>query len=541
MPFMTRTLLIALATAIAFSGGACAADTPSAIVDIEHLNLYGAVTQFVRDDAIPGKEALRVKPRPQSGDEWASGTSVSVPFALKTGQRLSGVIWARAEHDLTATVTLHGGAPEGRVLAAATVNLTPQWHRFTVGGRAPTDLPASSQFLTLALGKARGHVLLGPVMFAAGKVDEGRIRHAFASFRPASVVEDVAIKSEPGVVLAATLRKPMGHGPGPFPAILLLSGSGPSQRYGITPFQERLLRDGIAILTYDKRGVGQSTGQFVDTLGNMETDAAAAISFLRQRPDLNAKRIAVAGHSQGGAVGPAIAARDPGIAAVVMFAGPVAPPVDPAPGHPLNLVIMRDMLARAGASPAAIDQVSGAAQSLFEARSREAPQAEMATLRKQVVQGFIACGFSRAGAQAAMATLASIVQEALDARFDQTLARVHAPVLAIYGLNDVIVPAARHAPIARHALAANRHAKVVEFPDLDHGLRHVKTISLLEQRYTGPIAAPEVIRLAGDWLDQYLIERSPRDRQGKACAHRARHGHATWIERCKAMKPPAKD
>lgn len=524
MPFMKRTRLTLLATAIAFSEAACAASAPPVIVDIKHLNLYGAITQFARDDAIPGTEVLRVKPRPQAGDEWASGTSVSVPLTLKTGQYLSGVFWARMEHDLTVTVTLHGGTPEGKILAATTVNLTPQWQRFMIGGVAPTNLPAGSQFLTLALGRARGDILLGPVMFAAGKVDEGRIRRAFAAFHPPSVVEDVSINSEPGVILAATLRKPAGHGPGPFPAILLLSGSGPSQRGNVTPFQDRLLRDGIAILTYDKRGVGQSTGQFVDTLGNMETDAAAAISFLRKRSDIDAKRIAIAGHSQGGAVGPAIAARDPGIAAVVMFAGPAAPPATTLSGHPLNLVIMRDMLSRAGASPAAIDQVSGATQQLFEAELRDAPPAEITALREQVIQGFVACNFNQTQAETAMATLTSIVQEALNARFDQTLTKVHAPVLAIYGSKDEIVPAADNAPIARRALAANRGAKVVEFPDLDHGLRHVKTISILEQRYSGAIAAPEVIKLAGDWLDEHLhlngAELSAHDIQPNRQRHR---------------------
>lgn len=93
-------------------------------------------------------------------------------------------------------------------------------------------------------------------------------------------------------------------------------------------------------------------------------------------------------------------------------------------------------------------------------------------------------------------TLTSIVQEALNARFDQTLTKVHAPVLAIYGSKDEIVPAADNVPIARRTLAVNRGAKVVEFPDLDHGLRHVKTISILEQRYSAAIAAPEVINRA---------------------------------------------
>lgn len=318
------------------------------------------------------------------------------------------------------------------------------------------------------------------------------------------VARDIQIPSVPGIVLAGTLRTPVGHGPGPFPTVLLLGGSGPGQRGDISPFVERLLGDGIAVLEYDKRGVGQSTGQFVDTLKNMETDAAAAVRHLRTRPDVDAKRIALVGHSQGGAVAPAVAAEDPRIASVVMFAGPVAPAVRPGPGHEINLVILKDMLGKAGADPAAIKQVSEAAERLFEAEARKAPQREMARLREAVIQGFIACKFSRSGAEGALATLNSIFLEAWNSHFEHTLTKVRAPVLALYGSKDENVLTPRNMPAARAALASNRDATVVEIADVDHWFRHVKNVSALEKSYRGSIAAPEVIKLAGDWLDAHL-------------------------------------
>jgi pimeloyl-ACP methyl ester carboxylesterase len=305
-------------------------------------------------------------------------------------------------------------------------------------------------------------------------------------------------------VLAGTLWTPIGHGPGPFATVLVLHGSGPAQRDGVSPFTERLLDDGIAVLEYDKRGVGQSTGKYVDTLQNMESDAAAAVRFLRSRAEVDPRRIALVGHSQGGAVAPAVAAKDAGIAAVVMFAGPVAPPFSPGPGHEINFIVLKNVLSKAGADPAAIQQLSEAAERLFEAETHNSPPSQIAQLREAVIQGYIACRFSRPQAEGALATLSSIVLEAFEAHFAETLAKVHAPVLALYGSEDENVPTSQHMPAAKAALSTNRDAKIVEIADVDHRFRHVKNVSALEKSYLGPFAAPELIKLTGDWLDARL-------------------------------------
>jgi hypothetical protein len=187
-----------------------------------------------------------------------------------------------------------------------------------------------------------------------------------------------------------------------------------------------------------------------------------------------------------------------------MFAGPVASPAPLGPGHEINLVILKDMLAKAGAASGAINQVSEAAERLFEAEARNAAPSEIAPFREAVLQGFIACKFSRPQAEGALATLNSIVLEAWNAHFAQTLAKVRAPVLALYGSADENVLTSLNMPAAKAALAANRDATVVEIEDIDHWFRHVTNVSALEKGYRGPIAAPEVIELAGNWLDAHL-------------------------------------
>lgn len=503
MMFLARRLLIVLCVLTiglqtpAFAG-------PPQIVGADDLNIYGTKVRFARDSHVPGNAVVWVAPPAQAGEDWSAATGVSVPVALKAGERLNGYFWARAEQPLKVTVTIHGAAPDYKNLAIGTVELTTEWQRFAIDGVAGADLPAGSQFLSIGLGRVQRNVVLGPVMFTTDQLDNLRITRAFAAFQPRSVTEDVQIASVPGVTLAGRLRVPATHGGGPFPAVLLLSGSGPSQRGGFNLLEERLLRDGIAVLTYDKRGIGQSTGQFVDTLENMEADAAAAVLFLRSRPDIDGARIAIAGHSQGGAVGPAVAARDPAIAAVVMFAGPAAPPEPPGPGHEINFVILRDILIKGGAAPAAVARVTATAETLFEAEIREASPKKIGPLREKVIQALMACHFNSEQAEAALTTLRSVVLEAFNAHFDRTLAKLRMPVLALYGSRDEIVPSADHMPAAKKALASNPDAQVIEIADMNHSFHNVRNASAQEQANPGPVAAPEVITLAGDWLNAHL-------------------------------------
>lgn len=502
-PFIVLCALAICLQAAAFAG-------PAKIVGVDDLNIYGAKVRFARDSHVPGNAVVWVAPPEKAGEEWSAGTGVSVPVALKAGERLNGFFWARAEQPQKVSLTIHGPAPDYKNLAIGAVELTTDWQRFAIDGVAEADLPAGSQFLSIRLGHTQSNVGLGPVMFATGLPDNSNVTRAFASFQPRSVAEDVQIASIPGVTLAGRLRIPTKRGQGPFPVVLLLSGSGPSLRGGFNLLETRLLGDGIAVLTYDKRGNGQSTGQYLDTLENMETDAAAAVRFLRSRAEIDGARIAIAGHSQGGAVGPAVAARDPGIAAVVMFAGPAAPPDPPGPGHELNLVILKDLLLKGGADPAAVARVTTTVEQLFEAEIREAAPKEIEPLREKVVQAFMACNFSREQAEAALATTSSIILEAFNAHFDRTLAKLRMPVLALYGSRDEIVPSADNMPAAKKALAANPNAQVIEIADMNHSFHNVQNPSAQEQANPGPVAAPEVIVLAADWLAAHLHAAAPR-------------------------------
>ncbi|MGD0000802.1 MAG: alpha/beta hydrolase, partial [Bryobacteraceae bacterium] len=120
---------------------------------------------------------------------------------------------------------------------------------------------------------------------------------------------------------AAKTRKP--------PAAVLIVGSGPNDRdesiLGHKPFlvlADYLTRHGIAVLRYDKRGVGQSKGVYkTATSADFAADASAAVDSLLARPDIDHRRIGLIGHSEGGILAPMVAAERKDIAFVVLLAG----------------------------------------------------------------------------------------------------------------------------------------------------------------------------------------------------------------------------
>jgi uncharacterized protein len=129
------------------------------------------------------------------------------------------------------------------------------------------------------------------------------------------------------IKLGGTFSVPKGKGP--FPAVLLIAASGPEGRdeeaeghHVFIVLADYLLKRGIAVFRYDKRGVGTSTGDLEKaTFDDLVSDAAAAFHYLKGRPEVDDRRLGVVGHSEGGSIGPAVAASDKDVSFVVAMAG----------------------------------------------------------------------------------------------------------------------------------------------------------------------------------------------------------------------------
>src|SRR5258708_5625717 len=130
--------------------------------------------------------------------------------------------------------------------------------------------------------------------------------------------EDVAYDNKAqNVTLAATLTIPSGKGP--FPAVVLITGSGPQDRdeslLGHKPFlvlSDYLTRHGIAVLRADDRGTGKSTGDFATaTTADFATDTEAGVAYLKTQPEIDAHKIGLTGHNEDAIIPPMIPPRMP--------------------------------------------------------------------------------------------------------------------------------------------------------------------------------------------------------------------------------------
>ena len=141
--------------------------------------------------------------------------------------------------------------------------------------------------------------------------------------------EDVSFENKTaGIHLAGTFTWPKGKGL--FPAVVLISGSGPQDRneeiFGHKPFlvlADDLTRQGIAVLRFDDRGTGQSEGTFATaTTLDFAADVKAAVRYLKERPEIDTSKIGLIGHSEGGLIAPLVATEVNEISYLVLLAAP---------------------------------------------------------------------------------------------------------------------------------------------------------------------------------------------------------------------------
>lgn len=146
--------------------------------------------------------------------------------------------------------------------------------------------------------------------------------------------ENVTVPTPAGHTLAGTLTLPKGaSATSRVPAIVTITGSGPQDRDeqlstppGYRPFRQyadSLGRRGIAVLRMDDRGTGLSTGNHATaTSADFAEDIRAGLAYLRTRPEIDASRLGLLGHSEGGLIGPLVAVKEPELRALVLMAGP---------------------------------------------------------------------------------------------------------------------------------------------------------------------------------------------------------------------------
>ena len=312
--------------------------------------------------------------------------------------------------------------------------------------------------------------------------------------------EEVAVDSASGVRLAGTLTAPQGKGP--FPAVVMITGSGAQDRdetlLGHKPFlviADALSRRGVAVLRLDDRGVFGSTGDFTKAVtADFAVDAEAAARYLRSRPDIDPRRVGLIGHSEGAVVAPMVAAADPKIAFAVLLAPP---------GAPLGELMAAQRLAIApsmGLDPKAAEAMNTGMTAALAAMQGAKDDAD-AEARAVAALKVALPGVSDASIAAQAKTYSSNWMRQLLAYDPRpNLRKLRIPVLAVIGSKDQQVVAAQNLPELRAALSGDAKATVLELPGLNHLLQTAPTGAPGEYADIEETVAPAALTLVTDWV-----------------------------------------
>jgi alpha/beta superfamily hydrolase len=347
-----------------------------------------------------------------------------------------------------------------------------------------------------------------------------KLKTAFSVNRPQEpkppfpyTAEDVTFSNDKfNIKLGGTLTIPSGHGP--FPAVILITGSGAQNRdeelMGHKPFMviaDWLTRNGIAVLRYDDRGVGKSQGNYAtSTSADLATDAEAAFNFLKNNhPIINPKAIGLMGHSEGGLIAPIVAASNPGIAFIVSLAGPGVT------GQQIIIRQTQDMSRLSGVSEKAIRETTETNKKLFAVLRKEKDnkkaELKILALYREILEKKKT---SKEDTEKAVNQLKVTFGAQTYTWFRYFIMtdpatywkKVKCRVLALNGEKDVQVAADENLPAIEKALksSGNKSVKVIKLPGLNHLFQHCKTGLPAEYASIEETFSPGALKIITDWI-----------------------------------------
>jgi uncharacterized protein len=317
------------------------------------------------------------------------------------------------------------------------------------------------------------------------------------------------------ISLAGTLTLPDTIGK--YPAMLLVSGSGPQDRdesiFGHSPFAvlaDYLTRKGIAVLRYDDRGVGESEGNFgTATTTNFANDAYAAIHYLKSCKEINPKIIGIIGHSEGGIIAPMVANRVSDLAMIVLVA---------APGLTGEEILYRQAgtsFKSSGENRKLIEFIRQLAKDTYQIIKDE-PDNKIATSKLQLLydktwmetDGDLLKQLERMGEtiismnKKIPVLLSPWFRNFLSLDPVSILSKVKCPVLAIIGEKDMQVSADENLLAIENALVkgGNKNITIKKLIDLNHLLQTAETGLPGEYGKIEETISPSALHLISEWI-----------------------------------------
>ncbi len=316
------------------------------------------------------------------------------------------------------------------------------------------------------------------------------------------IVTDYTDSQGNAIHLEGTLTYPKGGGR--YPCLVLVSGSGQQNRdeeiFQHKPFlvlADYLASRGIAVLRYDDRGMGASTG----SLDNADTrlfaeDAEAMLFAVKRSEHVDAKRLGIGGHSEGGAIAPMVAARDKEVKFVVMLAGQGCTGLD-------VMLQQNEAIFRANGISEQLVAVRMACMRELFALPADSKVKDYQSIILRHIEGL---SKEQQDSIALKKSLAPTLKQQMDSRWMQTflsldpqeyLPKVKCPVLALNGSTDRQVIAG---PNQQRIKQLCPQADCRTLPGLNHLFQHSKKGSPDEYILIEETFAPEALQIIGDWI-----------------------------------------
>ena len=298
--------------------------------------------------------------------------------------------------------------------------------------------------------------------------------------------EEIAFSND-SVSLSGTLSIPNGEGP--FPVVLMVTGSGPQNRdeeiYGFMIFKDLsdyLLEKGIATFRYDDRGVGKSGGdRSISTIFDFADDAGAALEMLKTKAHVNKEKIYVLGHSEGGIVASILAAEDESLAGIILMAGPATS------GDSINNEQIRFLNSAEGKSDEEIQEIIAFQNDLYDELRKDSASRHMDLIENKLIdimeksilalpeeqrQGITDIReFSKYQARMQMAQVQTPWFHSF-ITYDpaENLGKAKCGILAIFGAKDSQVPASMNIRFLEKAMkeAGKTNYSVIVIKDANH-------------------------------------------------------------------------
>lgn len=322
-------------------------------------------------------------------------------------------------------------------------------------------------------------------------------------------VEEVKFNNQKdNITLAGTLTLPKPTKKKP-PVVILISGSGQQDRdesfAGHKPFlvlSDYLTRNGIAVLRYDDRGFGESTGNFVEcTTADFATDVLSAIDFLKKRTDIDINKIGLVGHSEGAIIAPMVANQSKNVNFIVMLAGTGTP------GKEVSLVQALDYRNFPVANEKQYETyVKEAIEIASSDKEIDIARRELTAYYKnsEILTSILPSNVNKNEFIENLVATRTTPWVRYFYNYNPTseIRKINIPALVLYGSNDTQVPPRYHLQPVKDALAASKSKKyeVVLLEGLNHLFQESKAGRISEYAQIEQTFAPEALGKIRGWI-----------------------------------------